>query len=430
MKLVVLGLSHKTAPVALRERLSLDTDDLPDHLAALCGLEPVNEAAILSTCNRVEIYCASRDPESAVAAITHHLASDHQLDRSDLESHLYRLTEGEAVRHGFRVAASLDSQMVGEPQILGQMKDAYHLAVESKTTGLALNRFFQHAFRSAKRVRTETTIAENAVSIASAAVSLAKRIFGDLKGHSCLLVGAGEMCELAAQHMVTNGIDQVLVTNRTVERAHTLAHAFGGDAFPLEALPDRLHEADVVIASTGSRTPIVLAKHVKKALRRRRQRPMFFIDIAVPRDMDPAIAKLGSAFLYDIDDLTRIVEENRDDRARAATEAERIIDQEVPQFLAWLENLEVVPTLVDLRRSLESTRDRELEKLFKGWSDISETDRKRVESMSRALVNKILHTPLSQLKSLAADDNGDLYVDAVRLLFQLDGEPPSSGTSS
>ncbi|MEG3638158.1 glutamyl-tRNA reductase [Magnetococcus sp. PR-3] len=419
MKIVVVGLNHKSAPVSLREKVAYSSDTLPASLHDLTGLDAVHEGTILSTCNRVEIYLASRDPDAAAAQTSQWIARDHALDPADVTPHLYTKAENDAVRHGFRVASSLDSMVLGEAQILGQMKQAYQDAVSAGSTGVVLNRFFQHAFQTAKRVRTETSIAESSVSVASAAVDLAKRIFGDLTGHTCLLIGAGEMCELAARHLVTHGVKDVLVTNRTYSRAVDLAEQFNGHAFPIEELGENLHRADIVISSTGSTTYMVGPDMVKEALKSRRQRPIFLIDIAVPRDLDPEIAEVDSAFLYDMDDLTKIIEDNRQDRQEAAQAALDIIEGEAPIFTQWLDTLDVVPTIKAMRRKAEATKDQLLQKHLNGW-DLQEADRKKVENLARQLVNKLMHDPTERLRALTNEHDGDRYVDAARKLYKLD----------
>lgn len=420
MKIGVLGLSHKTAPVALRERLSFAEADLKGYLAGLVGLNYVREGVILSTCNRVEIYHASHDPDAAWAETAAWLARGRGIDLAQLEPHLYGHTDEAAVRHGFRVASSLDSLVVGEPQILGQMKSAFQLASLAGTTGAILNRYFHRVFQVAKRVRSETAIAENPVSVASEAVELARKIFGGLENRVCLLIGAGEMCELAARHLVTHGVRQVLVTNRTLERAVRLAQEFDGHAFALETLGENLHRADIIISSTGASTYLLDGAGVRAALKQRRQQPMFFIDIAVPRDLDPEIGKIDNAFLYDIDDLNQIVDKNRTKRDQAALAAEKIVGEEVPEFLHWLQSLEVVPTIVALRERAEEIRLQEMEKLVAAWPGLTAEGRKRIEVLSRQMVNKILHPPTSRLRELAAQPEGDVYVDAARKLFNLD----------
>jgi glutamyl-tRNA reductase len=419
MKLLVVGLNHKTAPVALREQLSFSGERLDQAMAELTALPAVAEAVIVSTCNRVELYLASRNPAAAAVATTSWLAEFHAIPMEQLEEHLYLHRDNMAILHGFRVAASLDSMVVGEPQILGQMKQAFQQAVTAKICGLILTKYFHKMFQVAKLVRSETAIAENAVSVAYAAVELARKIFGKLEGRTCLLIGAGEMCEAAARHLVSNGIHRVLVTNRTLDRAIRLAEAFDGHAFPLEELAENLDQADIVISSTGSTVYLVTGAMVTAALRRRRQRPMFFIDIAVPRDIDPRVGEIDSAFLYDMDDLVHVVEHNRKERNQAAQQAETIIAEAIPSFVQWLESLEVVPTLVALRQQVESLRDHELARFLASWPDLSAVDQQRIERFTRLLVNKILHNPTSRLRTMAANGNEDLYVDAVRQLFDL-----------
>ncbi|MBF0212878.1 MAG: glutamyl-tRNA reductase [Magnetococcales bacterium] len=419
MKIVIVGLSHKTAPVAIRERLAFTSDELPRCLGELRATPAIREVALLSTCNRVEIYGAGQHPERVGEEITSWLANTRGVERELMEAHLYRLHDRDAVRHGFRVAASLDSLVVGEAQILGQMKQAYQLAGEARASGVVLDKFFQHAFHAAKQVRNETGIARNPVSIASAAVSLARRIFGDLKGCRCLLIGAGEMCELAARHLVTDGVE-ILVANRTLSRAVALAESFGGQALPLSDLELHLDKADIILSSTGATEHVVTATMIKSALKKRRQRPQFLIDIAVPRDLDPLIGQLDNAYLYDIDDLSRIVENNLKDRGKEVIAAEAILEKRSEEFLRWLETLDLAPVLTALREKLETIRDQEVARALNGWPGLTPEDQKRVEQLGRLMVNKILHAPLSRLKHLAAEPDGDLYVDAARQLFQLD----------
>ncbi|MBF0610340.1 MAG: glutamyl-tRNA reductase [Magnetococcales bacterium] len=419
MKLAVIGISHKTAPIALREKLAFAGDGLVEQLAQLVTLPLVSEAAILSTCNRVEIYFATNEPEEGTRQVIQWLADHHGLNVADILQHTYQFSDEGAVRHGFRVASSLDSLVLGEPQILGQMKQAFQTAFNAGTTRHTLNRYFHRAFQVAKRVRSETAIAENPVSIAYAAVELARKIFGNLNNHTCLLVGAGEMCELAARHLVTHGIKQVLVTNRTYSRAVRLASEFDGQAFPMEELPSQLERADIILSSTGATTFVITPPMVSAALKRRRQKPMFFIDIAVPRDIDPQVGKLDSAFLYDIDDLNQIVENNRKERGQAAAAAEAIVAQETPEFLSWQESLSVVPAVVALRQYMEGIRDEELTKAFASWSTLPPQEQEKVAKLTRLIINKILHTPTSRLKSLSTSEDAPLYVETLRRLFNL-----------
>ena len=420
MKILTVGLSHKTAPVELREKLSFDKGEIPACLASLVAQPAIDGGVILSTCNRVEIYTVTADLAKAFQNIQNWLAQNRQVERQLLDDHLYMHEDLAACRHGFRVAASLDSMMVGEPQILGQLKEAYQEAVAAKTTNFFLNKYFQATFSTAKRVRSETTIAENAVSISYAAVELAKKIFGDLSGHSCLLIGAGEMCELAARHMIASGVTEVLVTNRTESRAANLATQLGGQSFPLPTLAENLHRADIILASTGSPDYLISAQMVKDAVKRRRHKPMFFIDIAVPRDLDPEIASVAGAYLFDIDDLEQTISTNKKIRDQAAAEAELIIDAEIINFTAWQSSLTSVPTIVALKKQLEDLRDQQLAATLANWPDHTAADKKRVEDMARLMVNKILHNPMTNLRKIANEEDAGLYVDTVRKLFSLD----------
>ncbi|MBF0183816.1 MAG: glutamyl-tRNA reductase [Magnetococcales bacterium] len=419
MKLIVVGLNHKTTPVALRERLAFANEEYPAALSNLLQQEGMQEGLLLSTCNRVEIYAVCGDPDSGVATVSQWLAQSRSVDTDTLLPHLYHHIGNDAVQHGMRVAASLDSLVVGEAQILGQMKQAYREAVAIGSARTVLNRYFHLAFQVAKQIRTETQIARHPVSIASVAVTLARKIFGELDGHSCLLLGAGEMCELAARHLSAQGV-RIRVANRTLSRAQALAESFQGQGYALDELATILPQADIIISSTGSTLPLVSAAMVRAALKQRRQRPQFYIDIAVPRDLDPKISDVDNAFLYDIDDLAKIVADNQKDRSREMVAAEGMILGAVPSFSQWLETLEVVPTLVALRQKMEQLRDQEVAKAIAGWSDLNPEGQKRLESMARLLVNKILHSPLSQLRQLATEADGSRYVDATRKLFELE----------
>ena len=419
MKLIVVGLNHKTAPVALRERLAFPAAEIIPALMRLLALKDIHEGVLLSTCNRVELYCVCAHPDEGIATVSRWLAAYHAIETDDLYLHLYSYDGEEALSHGIRVAASLDSLVVGEAQILGQMKQAYRDASEAGTSGAVLNKFFHLAFQIAKRIRTETGIARHPVSIASVAVTLARKIFGRLEGHTCLLLGAGEMCELAARHLASQGVT-ILVANRTLSRAQQLAETFNGQAYALETRNEILYLADIVIASTGAAYHLVTPAMVRTALKQRRQRPQFYIDIAVPRDLDPEIGDVDNAFLYDVDDLSQIVTSNKSDRGQEIEVAESIIAQALPSFTQWLDTLEVVPTLVALRHKLETIRDQSLEKTVARWPDLTPEEQERLEAMVRLLVNKILHSPLSQLRRLASEPDGALYVDAVRKLFKLE----------
>lgn len=423
MEIIVVGLSHKTAPVEIREKVAFAADCLHEALRAVQGLPSLHEAVIVSTCNRVEVYAASRSREVGVEALVAFMADYHRIPLEDLRPHLYVHAGTDAVRHVFRVASSLDSMVVGEPQILGQVKDAYEAATEGSATGLVLNRFMHKAFSTAKRVRTETRIAQSAVSVSFAAVELARKIFGSLEGKQVLVVGAGEMCELAATHLVENGVSGVQVTNRTLARAEALAERYEGRAVPFEEFTYHLPEVDIVIASTGAPHFVVEVEHVRAAMKVRKQKPMFLIDIAVPRDIDPRINDLPNVYLYDVDDLQGVVDANRKERAKEAEKAEQIVGDEVESFLAWLKTLEVTPTIRELRGRFDAIRRTEVEKTLKAFGDnLTKKQEKSIEAMSQAIVNKILHEPTLYLKRLADEPEVDFSVDAVRRLFGLGEE--------
>lgn len=426
MNILVVGLSHKTAPVEIRERVAFPPTSMEKPLKEMIDLPAVVEGMIVSTCNRVELYATSRHPEAAKAQLRRFLAAYHGIAPEALETHLYDFEGEEAIRHVFRVSSSLDSMVLGEPQILGQIKTAYGYAAEHKTVGLILNRFLHKAFSVAKRVRTETEIASNAVSVSFAAVELARKIFGSLDGKTVMLIGAGEMCELAARHFINNGISSVLVTNRTFERASKLAEEFRGRAVSFDDFPQHLQQVDIVLTSTGAPTFILGPKKVEEVIRQRKNKPMFFIDIAVPRDIDPRVNDIPNVYLYDVDDLQGVVQANLKERHKEAKKAEAIIDQEIGQFYRWLAALEVVPTIVSLRSRLEDIRLGELEKTFSSLKELGPKERRAIEAMSAAIVNKILHQPITVLKMAQNDVSGDGYVDAVRTLFDL-APPPAGG---
>jgi glutamyl-tRNA reductase len=428
MNIIVVGLSHKTAPVEIREKVAFSPNNMERPLQEALSLPDITEAIIVSTCNRVEIYATTRDIAGGMARLKRFLADFHQFPFDKLEDHLYALHGEEAIRHVFRVASSLDSMVVGEPQILGQIKTSYGYAAEFKTSGIILNRFLHKAFSVAKRVRTETKIASSAVSVAFAAVELARKIFGDLGDKTVLLVGAGEMCELAARHFVNNGVRGVMVTNRTHERAVKLAEEFDGKAVAYDDLIDHLHKADIVLSSTGAPHFVIRHQEMEEVMRRRKLRPMFFIDIAVPRDIDPKINDLANVYLYDVDDLQEVVASNLAQRQKEAAKAETIVSQEIGQFYRWLSSLEVTPTIVALRSRFDEVRQAEVAKTVNGWKGLSSDDIKRLEAMSTAMINKMLHTPTSVLKRSNQGGRTDLYLDALRTLFELElGEPEGTG---
>jgi len=420
MEILVVGLSHKSAPVEIREKVAFAADCLHEALRAVRDVDGVHEGVIVSTCNRVEIYAAGRKREDGIEGLCRFMARYHGVEEEKLRPHLYVFAGPEAVRHVFRVASSLDSMVVGEPQILGQVKDAYEKAAEGSATGLVLNRFMHKAFSVAKRVRTETRIAQSAVSISFAAVELARKIFGTLEGKKVLVIGAGEMCELAATHLMENGVSGVQVTNRTLARAEALAAKFQGRAVPFEEFRDHLPDVDIVISSTGAPHFVVEVEDVRAAMKARRQKPMFFIDIAVPRDVDPRANDLPNVYLYDVDDLQGVVDANKKEREKEAEKAEQIVGGEVLGFLAWLRTLEVTPTIRALRERFDGIRRAEMDKTLKSFGEgLTDKQRRSLEAMGQAIVNKILHEPTVHLKRLAEEPELEFSVDAVRRLFGL-----------
>ncbi|RLB07493.1 MAG: glutamyl-tRNA reductase [Deltaproteobacteria bacterium] len=421
-EVILVGLNHRTAPLEIREKVSFHEGDLDRYLKALQDLPSVVEGLILSTCNRVEVYAATRDSERGVDEIKSFLAHQHHLPLSEFEDTLYIFQGEEVVRHIFRVASSLDSMVVGEPQILGQLKSAYRVAHATRATGTLLNRLLHRTFSVAKRVRTETRIGNRAVSVSFVAVELAKKIFGHLEGRDVLIIGAGEMCELAAQHLRRGGTNRVLVTNRTWERAMELAERFHGEAIPFTEFTNSLLRVDIVISSTGSPDYILRKEDISKIIKERRNRPLFFIDIAVPRDIDPQVNSIDNVYLYDIDDLQEVAEANIKDRQQEAQRAEEIVATEVTKFCRWYQSLDVVPTIVSLREKLEEIRKKELERTLSSLPRLSEKERKALDALTAAIVKKILHGPVTLLKETSQDSEGDLYVDVVKKLFRLDEE--------
>jgi glutamyl-tRNA reductase len=426
MELIVLGLNHKTAPIEIRERLAFPEDRIETALHQVKSLTSLKENMILSTCNRVEIYAASREIENAILDLKHFLSRYHALSLKEFEKNLYSFVGEEAVKHIFRVASSLDSMVVGEPQILGQIKSAYNIAVESKTSGLILHRLLHRAFHVAKRVRTETKIGDRAVSVSFVAVELAKKIFETLEKKMVLLIGAGEMCELAARHLVSEGVEKVLVTNRTYERAVALAQEFKGEAIPFDEIGQGLKKADIVISATDSPQYLIHHDQVTKVIKDRKNRPIFFIDIADPRNIEPSVGDIENVYLYNIDDLKKVADENIKDRGKEAQKAEAIVQEEVIKFVNWYHSLEVTPTIVALRKKFEEIGKKELEKTLSLHPNLSDKEKKSLEALTSAILNKILHTPSTLLKQSNEEAMADLYLDTLRTLFQLPEASPES----
>ncbi len=420
MNVIVFGINHKTAPVNVREKLSIPDKAIPEHIRLLKGKAPqVIEEVILSTCNRVEIYARVQDVKQGVEEIKKFLCDYHEISRDELEVSTYVYALEEAVEHLFKVASSLDSMVVGEPQILGQVKTAYKAARELNATGSVLNNLFERSFSVAKRVRTETAIAENAVSVSYAAVELAKKIFGELDGKTVMLIGAGEMIELAARSLVSCGVKTVLVSNRTYERAVSLATELNGEAIKFDDLYDELKRCDIIISSTGAPHFVVKKELAEKVIGERNNRPMFFIDIAVPRDIEPTVNEIDNCYVYDIDDLKEVVEANMAEREKEAKKAEAIVHLEVSQFLVWLNHLEVAPAIATLRKKAEEIRLSEVAKTLRKLDSISDEEKESIEKMTSAIVNKLLHSPIVSLKKEAEKEHGPEYLNTMRKLFDL-----------
>lgn len=412
MALLALGLNHLTAPVDLRERIAFGPEQARAAMAELVGQDGVHEAMILSTCNRTELYCVVENGAEPVPAAWLH--RHHQIGGGKLDEFLYRHDEAAAVRHMFRVATGLDSMVLGEPQILGQVKDAYQLAREAQTLKAPMERLLQHTFAVAKRVRTDTRIGANPVSVAYTAVRLAEQRFADLSGACVLLIGAGETIELAARHLADAKVRRLIVANRTIETAQNLAHRCGGYAIGLADLPQHLAEADVVIASTASREPIVTRPMVEAAIRARRRKPMFMVDIAVPRDIAADVAKVEDVYLYTIDDLRQVIDENRRSREAAAREAEAIIELQVERYMAWRRALDLGNPVQDLRRQAEAERD---DVLARASALLARGKRpeEALAYLANTLTNKLLHAPSANLRAATLRGDTELIQAAARL---------------
>ncbi|HMS86128.1 MAG TPA: glutamyl-tRNA reductase [Nitrospira sp.] len=427
MHLIVVGLSHKTAPVEIRERLAVPESRLGEALIRLCSYPGVKEGILLSTCNRVEVYSVVDDVETGYGRIQEFLADTHlSLSSEQLTPHLYWHTGDRAIAHLFRVASSLDSMIIGESQILGQLKDAFEVALAHKATGVIMNKVVKKAISVAKRVRTETKIAEMAVSVSYAAVELAKKIFSNLHEKTVLLVGAGEMAKLAAKHLIANGVEHVRITTRTPQHAVDLAEQFGGTAVPFDQFKDDMASADIVLVSTGAAHYLVGAEDVHRAVEERMNRPMFLIDISVPRNIDPAVRHVDNAFLFDIDDLKQRVEQNRAERVQEAEKAERMVIEEVTTILDWMKSLEVTPTIVALRNRAEDIKRAEVEKVLGRLGHLSAQDRELVEGLASSIVNKLIHRTMVTLKTEVNSSSGPAFVEAARRFYSLDQPSPSS----
>jgi len=417
--LFLVGVSHRTAPVELREKLDFSSRDVGAAVEVLVTRSSAAESVVLSTCNRSEIYIASTDAEQARQEIVAFLSEYHQLPRDAFMPHLFAHRDMAAARHLFRVAAGLDSLVIGEPQILGQVKEAFQAAAERHCTGPLLTKTFQWAFGVGKRVRTETGLGEGAVSVSFAAVALARKIFGRLEGRRVLVVGAGEISALTAQHLRSQGVEEIVITSRTAAHADALAAQVSGRTVPWAQMRRAIAGADIVLTATGSQRPIITREDVQAVTGRRRTEPLFIIDVAVPRDVDPSVSEIEQVFLYNVDDLQGIVQENLERRGAEIAQAEAIVAEEVARFTVWQRSRRAIPTVVALRQRFDDIRRAELQRLEPRLSGLPADARARVEDVTRLIVEKLLLEPTEQLKALPDEETQAAYTEAVNRLFRL-----------
>ncbi|MEN9596625.1 MAG: hypothetical protein RL236_1059 [Pseudomonadota bacterium] len=415
MTFITIGINYTTAPVAIRERLAFPLEVLPLALQDLVSIKEINEAAILSTCNRTEFYCITQSDNQNL--LIDWIAQNKQIAIQDLTPYLYCHKDNATIRHIFRVACGLDSMILGEPQILGQMKTAYQSACDAGTVGKLLGKLFQHTFNSAKKVRTDTEIGSSPVSVAFAAVQLAQQIFDKLSEQTALLIGAGETIELAARHLNQQGVGRIIIANRTFEKAHTLAAQFNGYAISLAEIPNHLAEADIVISSTGSQLPILGKGSVESALKKRKRKPIFMVDLAVPRDIESEVEQLDDVYLYTVDDLQHTIEQNMNSRRQAAEQAEEIIDTQVDYFLTWLRAQGAQKLIKDYRMQAEMFRDNELQKALMSLGNGTSAEI-ALQRLAHTLTNKLIHTPSTQIRVAAENERHDLLAAALEI-FQL-----------
>jgi glutamyl-tRNA reductase len=415
MTIIAVGVNHNTAPVAVRELLAFPAENLDTTLKNLWNINNISEAAILSTCNRTEFYCQAENDDQA--PLINWIANVKKIDPGEFIPYLYSYTGSQSIRHMFRVACGLDSMILGEPQILGQMKTAYQAAYDAGTLGKNLSRLFQHTFSAAKKVRTDTAIGSSPVSVAFAAVQLAKQIFDKLSEQTALLIGAGETIELTARHLFQNKIGRIIIANRTYDKAHALATQFNGYAITLAELPNHLAEADIVVSSTASQLPILGKGRVESAIKKRKRKPMFMVDLAVPRDIEAEVEQLSDVYLYTVDDLQHTVNQNLDSRRRAAEQAEEIIDAQVEYFLLWLRSQGAQETIREFRQQAESTRDLVLESALAQLHNGVDPN-EIIQRLAHTLTNKLIHTPCVQLREAGANERHDL-ISASREIFKL-----------
>jgi len=418
--ILLIGLNHKTAPLAVREKLFAGCEEKQNLLSDVLLMPGVQEVLYISTCNRVELVCVMDGEKETIQGAKRFLSQSGGLTDQEVADCLYVYRDAEAIRHLFRVTASLDSLVMGETQILGQVKEAYRQALAQNATGLVLNRLLHRSFRTAKRVRTETSIAANPVSVSFAAVELAKKIFGSLDGKKIVLIGAGEMAELTGTHLIGNGAEEITVANRSEAQGIALAEKFHGRAILLDDLDAALIDADIVISSTGAAKHIVTEESIRQSMRKRKNRLLFLIDIAVPRDIEPSAESIENVYLYNIDNLQDIVDENMKGRKKEALKAEAIVEEEVIYYNSWIKELEAVPTIVSLRAKAEGIVRQELGKSIGWMQKLSEADREKVDNLVQSVVNKILHAPVAVMKEESSEVTSKGIVDAVRQLFRLD----------
>jgi len=418
--IIIVGLNHKTASIELRECVAFSDNEVINALATLKKTPSIDEVLLLSTCNRVEFLTATNNRNDAVSTLKTFIDEHKNIPIGQFEDALYIHKNEHATRHIFRVAASLDSMIVGEPQILGQMKEAYQTATLAKTVGSILNRLMNRTFFVAKRVRNETGIGDHAVSISYAAIELCRKIFGTFEGKQVLLIGAGEMAELAVEHLIRHKIVDIYVANRTFANGVELANKFKGKAIRFKEITDCLKTVDIVISSTGAPDLIITRPQVKSVMKARRHEPIFFIDIAVPRDIDPDVNRIGNAYVYDIDDLKEVIDKNIKERNNEAAKGERIVDEAVILFDKWLEGQEVIPTIKAMREKVNTIAKDEAEKTIQSLQHLSEEDQQAIKNMSMSLANKILHNPTLLLKEIQNKGDRGLYLDIARQLFKID----------
>lgn len=430
MHMMVIGLNYRTAPVEIREKFTFEEQDLPRAIAELKQIKGVLEVVLLATCNRTEFYVVVDRLPMCGHYIRSFVEEWFGIPRAGFTQHLYMYEEEEAIDHLFKVACGLDSMVLGETQILGQVKDAFFLAQQEKATGTYFNMLFKQAITLSKRAHSETAIGESAVSVSYAAVELGKRIFGSFAGKKVLILGAGSTSELTAKHLTANGAEKVYVANRTYERAEELAQRFNGTACNMEDIPQVLHEVDIVISSTGAKTLILNAEDVAASMKRRPSRPLFMIDIAVPRDLDPEIARISNVFLYDIDDLEGIVETNLEMRRAEAAKIERMIDEEMHDFAVWLQTLGVKPVIRALQEKATGIHEETLQSLFNKLPELDEHQRTVIRRLTRSIVNQMMHDPINRIKEMAAEKNGAQALEMFSEIFALENNSPEEKTGN